>query len=152
MKRFFLSACAVCMCLVFAFNGTAQIAVNQHPVEKPALFHDLPEKFSCSLTALQNLFTSVANGRLTISLSNQLQLNGTVLEKVAVSNQQLSINIRCSNFQNALLNISRLTLENGAYKYVGRMISPAHGDVLLLWEDNGQYYFIKQKQLLSMVE
>ena len=152
MKRIFLSACAVSMCLVFALNGTAQIAVNQHPVEKPALFHELPEKFSCSLPALKTLFTSVANGKVAIQLSNQLQLNGTVLEKVAVSSQQLSVNIRCDNFQNALLNISRLTLENGTYKYVGRMVSPAHGDVLLLWEDNGQYYFIKQKQLLSMVE
>jgi hypothetical protein len=149
MKRLY-AACAICILL--SFSGTAQVPVNQHPVEKPALFAALPGKFSCSINALQSLFGSAANGRVNLQLSNQLQLNGIVLEKVAVSNQQVSINIRCNNYQNALLNISRITLDNGNYKYVGRLVSPAHGDVLLLWEDKGQYYFIKQKQLLSMVE
>lgn len=150
MKRLSIAVSAVLLLLSFAC--TAQVAVKQHPVEKPALFAALPEKFSCSAIVLQNLFTSTVNGRVNASLNNQLQLSGTVLEKVAVSAQQVSINIRCSNFNDALLNISRITLDNGNYKYVGRLVNPGYGDVLLLWEEKGQYYFVRQKRLLSMVE
>jgi hypothetical protein len=150
MKQGCLIACA--LCVLFSSYTIAQVPVNQHPVEKPALFAQLPEKFSCSTTSLQNLFTPAANDKVNAQLGSQLKLTGIVLEKVAVSNNQLSINIRCNSLDNALLNISRITLDDGTYKYVGRMINPSHGDVLLLWEERGQYYFVKQKQLLSMVE
>ena len=81
-----------------------------------------------------------------------MKLEGTVLAKVAVTPEQLSINIRCTNFQDALLNISRITEADGSFSYIGRIVSPRHGDVLLLWKQNGQYSFIRQKQLLTMVE
>ena len=81
-----------------------------------------------------------------------MKVEGLVLAKVAITPQQLSINIRCTNYQNALLNISRITESDGSFTYIGRIVSPRHGDVLLLWQENGQYAFIKKQQLLTMVE
>lgn len=81
-----------------------------------------------------------------------MKVEGLVLAKVAITPQQLSINIRCTNYQDALLNISRITETDGSFTYIGRIVSPRHGDVLLLWQENGQYAFIKKKQLLTMVE
>lgn len=140
--------------MLVMFSATSQpiVPLNQHPTEKPFLFNNFPEKFICLTAALQNIFTETINNSISADLNNQLHIDGVVLEKVSVTSQQLSINIRCTNFQNALFNISRITQKDGSYKYAGRIVSPAHGDVLLLWEEKGQYSFIKQKQLLSMVE
>ena len=142
-------------CMLTALNANCQQALlplNQHPPEKALLFNHLPEKFSCPVNALQNIFSASVNNRLYVSLGPQLNIEGTVLAKVAVTPDQLSINIRCTNFQNALLNISRITKTDGSFSYIGRIVSLEHGDVLLLWEENGQYTFIRQKQLLAMVE
>ena len=140
-------------CMLLSAQANCQTApLNQHPVEKPMLFNQLPEKIACTSASLQNIFTAALNNPLSVSLGTQLKIEGTVIAKTAVTASQLSINIRCSNFQNALLNISRITQTDGSFSYIGRIVSMQHGDVLLLWEENGQYTFVKQKQLLSMVE
>lgn len=159
MKCLHLQGTIVCMLLVYtASSQVTAVPLNQHPIEKASLFGQLPEKFKCSSAHLQQFFTTGINNRFskelnnTLTLNDQLQIEGVVLEKVAVTAQQLSINIRCSNFQNALLTISRITQPDGTFKYTGRMVSPNHGDILFLKEENGEYSFIKQKQLLTMVE
>jgi hypothetical protein len=126
--------------------------INQHPVEKPLLFQQLPEKINCPLPVLQQIFAASPDSNIYISLGTQARIEGTVIAKIAISPEQLSINIRCNNFQQALLNVSRITKADGSFSYIGRIVSLRHGDVLLLWEENGQYYFIRDKQLLTMVE
>lgn len=132
--------------------SSQQVPLEQHPVEKPLLFNQLPEKIYCSENGLQQLFTAALNSNLTASLSSQFKIEGTVIARANVSSNQLSVNIRCNNFKNALLNISRLAQPDGSFNYVGRLLSPQHGDILLLWQENGQYVFVHQKQLLTMVE
>ena len=143
-------------CMILTFNADCQsttaLPLNQHPVEKAFLFNQLPEKISCPEIALKNIFSAALNNNLSVALGQQLRIEGIVIAKVPVAPDQLSINIRCTNFQNALLNLSRLTQADGSFTYIGRIVSLQHGDVLLLWEENGQYSFIRQKQLLSMVE
>lgn len=149
----FLYLCGSIACMLMSVNANCQTApLNQHPVEKPFLFSQLPEKIVCPAATLQNIFSATPNSIITISLSSQFKIEGTVIARVAVTPEQLSINIRCNNYQDALLNISRLTQADGSFSYIGRIVSLRHGDVLLLWEDNGQYTFIRQKQLLAMVE
>ena len=151
MKFLYLWGSIACMLLAAAAH-CQQAPLNQHPVEKPLLFNNLPEKISCTASALQNIFAAASNSSISISLGGQLKIEGTVIAKVAVTKEQLSINVRCSNYQDALLNISRITETDGSFSYIGRIVSLRHGDVLLLWQENGQYSFIRQKQLLSMVE
>jgi hypothetical protein len=150
----FLCLWGTIACMLIAAKADCQSAppLNQHPVEKALLFNQLPEKISFPVASLQNIFTAAVNSNISISLGTQLKIEGTVLAKCAVAPDQLSINIRCSNYQNALLNISRITQTDGSFSYIGRIVSLGHGDVLLLWEEKGQYSFIRQKQLLAMVE
>ena len=152
MKRLYFLGSIVLNFSIASVNAQVAVPVNQHPVEKPAFFSQLPDKFSCTETALQNLFKSTINTPVNFQLNDQLPVAGTVLEKVVVTKQQTSINIRCSNYHDALLNISRITQTDGSVQFTGRLVHPAFGDVLLLTEEKGQYYFIKQRQLLSMVE
>jgi hypothetical protein len=153
MKRMYLLGCIAVFFSIATSSAQVAVPVNQHPVEKPALFSQLPDKFSCSEAALQNLFKSSVNSQLSsVQLNDQLPVSGTVLEKVIVTKVQTSINIRCANYHDALLNISRITQPDGSIKFTGRIVHPAYGDVLLLTGDKGQYYFVKQRQLLSMVE
>lgn len=152
MKRLPLQGTLLLILLGFTATCQVNIPLNQHPVEKAALFNQLPEKLICPATILENIFLQKPNSRLNAKLSNQFSIEGIVLEKTFVTAQQLSINIRCTNFQNALFNISRITQQDGSSRFTGRIISPDHGDLLLLREEKGEYSFIKQKQLLSMVE
>jgi hypothetical protein len=150
----FLCLWATIACILSAINANCQVTppLNQHPTEKPSLFNQLPEKISCSAVSLQNIFVANVNSSISVVISPAMKLEGTVLAKVAVTADQLSINIRCTNYQDALLNISRITEADGSFTYIGRIVSPRHGDVLLLWQENGLYSFIRQKQLLTMVE
>jgi hypothetical protein len=159
MKHLHLQGIIISLLLVqsaFCQSSSEEINVplNQHPVEKPALFGQLPQKFDCPLNTLNNIFTArtMNDNSFRADISNVFHIEGIVIARTAISPQQLSINIRCTNFNNALLNISRIIKPDGSIKYTGRVVSPLHGDILLLQENNGQYSFIKQKQLLTMVE
>ncbi|MEO6314489.1 MAG: hypothetical protein ABIU63_10740 [Chitinophagaceae bacterium] len=143
---------AAIMLMAFTADGQSAPPLNQHPVEKTFLFNQLPEKITVPVSALQSIFSVTVNSNIIVSLGTQLKIEGSVIAKVAVTEDQLSMNIRCTNYQNALLNISRITETDGSFSYIGRMVSLQHGDVLLLWEEKGQYSFIRQKQLLAMVE
>jgi hypothetical protein len=152
MKRLPLQGTLLLILLGFTATCQVNIPLNQHPIEKTPLFNQLPEKLVCPAAVLENIFSQKPDSRLNAKLSSQFSIEGIVVEKTLVTAQQLSINIRCTNFQNALFNISRITQQDGSFRYIGRIVSPAHGDVLLLQEEKGEYSFIKQKQLLSMVE
>jgi hypothetical protein len=140
--------------LLIATLATAQNLppINQHPVPKPALFAAVPNRFVVSSAVLQQLFLKEKNATVSARLYTSLAIEGYVLEKTMVTNLQLSINIRCTNYNNALLNISQLTQADGSIVYTGRLVNPASGDLLLLQAINGGYAFIKQQQLHTMVD
>ncbi len=152
MKCLPLQATLIFMLIGLTTNCQKSIPLNQHPVEKTLLFRKVPEKIDCPLTFLQNIFSVKTNDRLNAKLSENFSIEGIMLERSNVTAQQVSINIRCTNFQNALFNIARIKQDDGSFIYTGRIVSPAHGDMLLLQEEKGQYNFIKQKQLVTMVE
>ncbi len=150
----FLCLWGTIACMMMAVHAKCQpiAPLNQHPAAKATLFNQLPEKISCSANSLKTIFQSALNSNIAVTMGPALKIEGLVLAKVAVSPEQLSINIRCSNYEDALLNISRITEADGSFTFIGRIVSPRHGDVLLLWLENGQYSFIRQQQLLTMVE
>jgi hypothetical protein len=140
------------LCVTVITKAQETPYINQHPEEKQALFAALPQKLSISSSLLQQLFSRTINQHFALSISQQFIIDARVLEKVIISPQQESMNIRCANYANALLNISRIKLPDNKIRFTGRIISPLHGDVLALTEENGQYYFTRQKQLLTMVQ
>jgi hypothetical protein len=79
-------------------------------------------------------------------------LSGEVIEKVETTAGTKNINIRLSNFGNALLNISFLNQQDNTYKITGRIIDPKNADALVIAEENGKYYITKLKMEFFMVE
>ncbi len=150
MKTLYLLGTLACMSVALSSNCQSSTLPVKHTPEKS--FNQLPDKISCPESTLKNIFSASVNNNLRVDFGSSFKIEGTVVAKTIVAADQISINIRCNNFKNAMLNISKLTQPNGTISYVGRIASPHHGDVLLLWEENGQYTFIRQKQLLAMVE
>jgi hypothetical protein len=152
MKNLFFIGCALFFLPGSPAAAQQKIPLNQQSLEKPSLFSDLPEKSSRVKGSLENLFSLEPQSGVKTQLNQHLRIEGVVLEKVVVSPQQCNINIRCSNLQNALLNVSRIQLPDGSFKYSGRIVSPVHGDIIMLGSEADPLAVIKQKQTLTLVE
>lgn len=127
------------------------VAPKQFFIEKPKLFNNLPDKFTVGKLFLQQLFSGNIS---TISLpaANGEPLQGEVIERVQKNPNVMSINIKLSNYDGALFNVSRIILSDLSVSYVGRVINIKNGDILLLNRENDQFYFTKEKQSLVTVE
>ena len=152
MKHLYFIGCLLC-CLCTAIITPAQEAppLNQNISEKPLLFAQLPDKIECNLTDLQKIFASNVSENINL-VFGKFSVKGVVADKVYKSPRIVSFNIRLSNYNNALLNISFLIQADNTQKVIGRVIHPAHGDALILTEEKNHYYFIKQSQRFFMVE
>lgn len=126
------------------------LAPRQQLTEKPRLFARLPERFTVGKPILDKLFTT---GSRHISAGNQeFPFEGEVIEKVQKNPNVVSVNIRLSNYEGAILNVSRIINSDLSVSYVGRAVNINSGDILLLKNENGKFYFTKEKQSLTMVE
>ena len=141
---------AFVLCADSALSQTSN-AINQPVADKPLLFSSLPEKIDCNLEEVDRLFSAVPSKKLVLQISNNLTLDGTVMEKVQQSPEVLSINFKSANYSGALFNISRI-IQNGTIRYVGTIVSKEHGDVLTLVKENEKYFFTRQPQKFFMVE
>ena len=145
MKYFKLSGFVIAFIIIC---NTANAQINS---AKTALFPRVSQKTACTLAMLDNLFSTKVNSTVTLYISEELTINGEVIEKVKKTPELESINIRCFNFKNALFNISRIN-QGGTTRYVGTIVSPQHNDVLTLTFENGQYFFKKDQMALVMVD
>lgn len=127
------------------------VAPKQLLLEKPKLFNNLPEKFTVGKLFLQQLFAGEINS-ISIPVSNGALLQGEVVERVQKNPNVMSINIKLTNYDNALFNVSRIILSDLSVSYTGRVINIKNGDVLLLNRENEQFYLTKEKQSLVTVE
>ena len=120
--------------------------------QKPLLFPGLPPKFACNNTEVEKFFLASKSDHINLRLSDNLLLSGEVIEKVETTPGIQNINIRLSNFGNALLNISIISKADNTRTIVGRIIHPKHSDALVIAEENGKYYVTKYKMEFFMVE
>lgn len=157
MKRILLIA--LLAALYFSVNPVAAqrltpdkiVAPKQVLVEKPKIFHRLPEKLSVKKVLLDDLFLT-RQSAVNITMGNGIVFEGTILEKVQKNPNVVSINIRVNNYDSSLLNISRITQSDLSVSYIARVINITKGDVLLLKKENDQFYFVKEKRSLIAVE
>jgi hypothetical protein len=146
MKSVFITG-GIILSLLSSFTVVAQSATNN----KIAYFKQAPEKINCRLIALEQVFTAHNNSSITIHFSDNLVISGEVIENVSHAANTQTINIKCENYGNALLTLTRI--EQGAtIEYVGRIVHPKSADALLLVVENGRYVFKKQQQSLFMVD
>lgn len=127
-------------------------ALHPQKVDKPFLFAALPEVIECGEAELKKLISLAVNEQFNVQLSSQFRLEGKIVEKIHQNPGVFSINVRASNFHNALFNLSvRLQADNNT-TIQGRIIHPRYGDVLVLSKEKNKYYFRKRSQSLYMPE
>lgn len=120
--------------------------------QKPLLFELLPSKSHCSRTELEKIVHSGRSRSISLKLNNDLELSGEVLENLTTSTGIQNINVRLSNFGDALLHISIIKRPGRPDKMIGRIVHPDHGDALTISEENGRFYITKHKRQFFMVE
>ncbi len=149
--QFFLGFLLLCIC-------SSHVSFAQNPLlketraEKSSVFAKLPAKSVCNRFELEKVIHSEKSSHISLTFTDNLVLSGEVIEKVETAAGTKNVNIRLSDFGNALLNISFLTQPDNTYKIIGRIIHPKNADALIIAEENGKYYITKYKMEFFMVE
>ena len=139
---------------VFAFQT---ISAQQQPAtQKPALnkaltLAQLPSKLEGNLPALKKLSSTRISENVALTLGNY-EFAGQLVEKTQQGAGVLSMNIRSTNMPGAFCTVSVITAADNTQKLVGRIINPKSDEVLVLTEENNQYFWVKKPREHFMVE
>ncbi|OQP64729.1 hypothetical protein A3860_18380 [Niastella vici] len=149
-----LNAAGLLVACIFAFQtmNAQQLPATQKPtLSKASTLAQLPMKLECNVPALKQLSSSRIAEKVALSLGN-FEFNGELVDKTQTSAGVTSMNIRSTSIPGAFCTISMITTANNAQKMVGRIINPKSDEVLVLTEENDQYYWIKKPKQFFMVE
>ena len=144
---------AILLCVI-SLQLTAQVAapLNEQLTEKPSGFTALPEQFTISRLYLDQLFLGSSSAKVRLPIEHNKFLAGIVLERVQKNASIVTVNIRLSDYDEALFTISRRTTNSGAAEYTGRIINIRYADMMILKDDNQALYLVKEKQSLFLTE
>ncbi len=142
----------LCTCIsLFSLSAFAQNSevppVNEPDYNKPKLFAAYPEKIAVDLTTINNLFLASVGAAvdLNIATGSSFRFAGEVVSTVSkYENRIRSVVVRSSNFNGAVLTVSRITNTDGSITYTGRLLSRQHGDVYELQYLNDRFSLVKR--------
>jgi hypothetical protein len=120
--------------------------------DKPLLFSSVPDEFEVDQTLLQKIFSADLNSPITLQLSSQFSIQGKVVDKNHHNPGTVTVNLRLSNYQNAIFNVTMRLLADNSTSIQGRILHPKYGDVLVLFKEKDRYYIRKSSQRLYMPE
>lgn len=147
MKNLRTSVLCVCIavCSISA-NAQKEIPLNQPDYNKPRLFTNLPESIPVDVTNFTSVTANKNGNAVDLNFNNALRFQGQVVSTSDATDTQISsVVIRSSNYEGAVLTITKVTdPATGAINYVGRIVSLKHGDLYELQNKNGQYSFVKK--------
>ncbi|MBE7173798.1 MAG: hypothetical protein INR73_24710 [Williamsia sp.] len=147
-----ICAGAALLCNLLHLSVSAQVPVRQSLPNKPLLFNQLSSKTNISAVQLEQLFSLDADQHVKIPLGSGTYLTGVVKEKVARNKHVTNVTIECTNYDGALLTVSRIGGTGSSITYLGRVVNIRYGDVLLLTGQDDRYYLVKEKASLVIVE
>jgi len=142
-------------CVALLLHGS--LAAQQLPTtesskrgSKPLLFSNLPDSFEVDKQQLQQLFAAEKNDTVHLQLSSHFVASGQLVEKNHHTPGSVSVNVRVSNYANALFNVTLRLLADNSTQIQGRIIHPKFGDALLLYKENDKYFIKKQSTSLLL--
>ena len=139
------------LCHLLCLYTLSQPVRQTLPV-KPLLFSRLPERTVITSPLLDQLFRNEPSQHVRIPLGTSSYIEGIITDKTVRNPTVTSLTIQCTNYDGALLTLSRITGVHAPDTYIGRVVNIRYGDVLLLTKQNDQYLLTKQKQSLVVVE
>ncbi|HET9057226.1 MAG TPA: hypothetical protein VFN30_10305 [Chitinophagaceae bacterium] len=118
--------------------------------DKLSLFSNVAEHTPADINLIKNLFGIKMGHAVIIKFSDDLQLNGQVIMVEQETTLQ-SITIRCTNFPNALLTISKVVKEDGTIQYTGAIINNRYKDIICLEKVGNENYVWTKKNLSDVI-
>jgi hypothetical protein len=145
MKNLYKGITCLFLTLLYFQSEAQHPFVREPDHNRPALFQQLPEKINCRISSLESLLQHTAGSEVNIALADNFIFGGTIASVAVDEGSGIkSMVIRSTNFPGSAFSFSKITMEDGAVKYTGRIISFQHADAYELGFENGQYYFVKK--------
>jgi len=152
MKSLYAPGLLVACIFAFQTISAQQLPVSQKPtLSKASTISQLPMKLGCNVPALKQLSSSRISEKVALSLGD-FEFNGELVDKAQPSAGVTSMNIRSTSIPGAFCTVSVITAADNSQKLVGRIINPKTDEVLVLTEENNQYFWIKKPKQFFMVE
>lgn len=143
----------LCVGTILSVNAQESPWLRKVTVEKPALFSRMNSKVSVRTLELLNVFKLKDGAKARIYVSPDFIIDGITIFSRQVNPDLHTVQIRCTNFNGALLTMSRLKEADETYSYIGRILHTESGDCFLLEQNKeGQYFFQKEKSIDIVVE
>jgi hypothetical protein len=150
MKVLKTSAIGVLLTLfVLRVSAQGQIPLKDPDYNKPHLFDDLPQKMKLHMTDLEGLLNLSVGASVKVFLADNFQFKGTVVSTAKGSETVRSVVVRSLDRKGATLTVTQ-TLNDGAFKYRGRIISLENGDAFDIVKENDEYV-LQKKNLYDIV-
>jgi hypothetical protein len=147
----------ICICAFFTlgyfYSGAQENlrVINEPNYSKPRLFQDLPEKMNLTLSDLEPLFHLSVGESVTAKFTKGFFIKGIIVSRSGDSASTVkSVVIKSTNRQGAVLTLTKIMGNGGAYTYRGRIISKDNIDAYEIVKDNNQY-ILQKKNYYEMV-
>lgn len=134
MKPIYSGCLAACIGVFGLFSG------NLHAQQ----LSKGPARIAVDTRQLDQVFHRSQNPQVSVRLSPNFTISGIVSEQIKVDEALESINIRCRNYDNAMLTLHRITERGQQTRYTGRIIDPQSKEVYVLVGEADGYAFQKQ--------
>jgi hypothetical protein len=146
MRNHLTILCSVLFTLV-TVTGVAQ---SNRPTKVP-IFESLPKVIKCTTIDLNQFFTAEKGQAVKKTISNQLNINGSVINSTRHFNNLQSIAIKLPDFKDAVFSISKRIDENNKTVFIAHIIQPNSADGYELkktGEDTYQFVKINIEDIL----
>ena len=132
----------VCLC---AGNAKAQSTVRLR------LFDNFSQKINCTISSLDNLFSSKSGDQITIPFQG-VSFTGAVMSNTKKYENLTSMVIKLNNLDATAFGISRITNKDKSYSYTGRILNQKYADMFLLVKDAAGNYSLEKQQTDEMIQ
>ena len=128
--------------LTVLFIGCFSTSFSQ---SKKAFFSRYPAKIACTETQLGKLFNAEKGQQVSLILSDNFKLEGSVSDKISKYNNTLqTLVIQLPAFNNMLLAVSKRSTANNQTVYIGHLYNNESADgYQLRQQEHNTYQFVK---------
>ena len=141
---------AVLMLLFIALNSIA-FAQKSESTSKE-IFAKFPGKINISENTLSNTLNACSGENVSISFNNEFIFTGTVVSNEKVYENLQTIIIKSPLFDNAVFQLSKVTLPDQTISFVGRIINTEAADAYVIARGDANDYQLEKIKLDSILQ
>ncbi len=133
-------------CLISFYAGSASAQVKQ------AAFKALPANIALSPAIFQQIFDADDNSAIQLAFSDQFTFRGMVMSNRKPYPNLQTVIVKTDEFQNALLQFSKIIGPDQQVSYTGKIIPIHASDGYSLKKDEKQQYHLEKFELKNMLQ